>query len=376
MKTKLLIVAVLFFSLFTQSCQKEDIDTPTEESVLPSRFKVDIPSSISNYSSLKSGSILKSAKGDTIKGDSIYQNLRTFVAIGEGASDIVQELITSIAVYRINKPMTVSFESEDDHRVKNLIVKENVNFNGRAWKYMLTIYDAASLANPDSGKAIQIFWNTSPIEGISILKPYNINRTKDSSMPDAMFRIEYSEVADQSYDSHMIVDIAGLPLADPKVEPYSIKSLSMFVGKKGDIIDVYGNSNHPNARFFTEDQGFDWAFVASANENKNISVAEVGLPPCNLASTSRQVLLNDYSIKKVLTDQINEWFMQIFGLRPNSNDLASYLKNADAPGFFTHRGFVQAGTAPNTDYDPLISRIANLTPYSPKAVSELTINFK
>jgi hypothetical protein len=313
---------------------------------------------------------------DTLKGNAIYLNLVTFVAVGEGAADIVQDIIGGIAMYHINKPMTFTFESDDDHRVKNLVVKENATYNGKSWKYMMTISDAASVTNPDSGKALQIFWNPSPIEGVAILKPYNIDRSKNTNMPDALFRIEYSEIADQKYDSHMVIDIAGLPLPAANIEPYAINNLKMFVGKKGDNIDVYGNSDHPNANFFTHNKGFNWAFVASGSISKNISTAEVGLPPCNLAETSREVLLQDYSIKNVLTDQVNEWFLQYFGVRPHADDLAAYLKNADAPGFFNKNGFVQAGTAPNADYAPFVNRIGSLVPYSPKSVSDFTINFK
>lgn len=366
--TNLAIAAILFLgSFFIQSCQKDEIAT-TDQTILPSKFKVEIPNSISNQSSLKS------ASSDTLKGNAIYMNLCTFVAVGEGAADIVQHIIAGIAIYHINKPMVVTFESDDDHRTKNLVVKENAEYKGRTFKYMLTIYDAGSVANADSGKAMQIFWNTSPLEGIAILKPYNIDRIKNANETNAIFSIEYSEVADQNYDSHMIVDIAGLPL--PEQDTYAIKSLRMYVGKKGDNVDVYGNTDHPNATFFTKDKGFDWAFVASASVSKNISTAEVGLPPCTLNETSRNVLLKDYSIKQVLTDQVNDWFLQHFGIRPNSSDLAAYLKNADAPGFFNRNGFVQAGTAPNADYTPLVTRIGSLVPYSPKSVSELEISFK
>lgn len=374
MNTKLAIAVILFLgSFFIQSCQKEEIVSPTENIILPERFKVDIPSSISSSTSLKSGSIMDANNADTLKGNAIYLNLITFVAVGEGAADIVQHIIGGIAMYHINKPMTFTFESDDDHRVKNLVVKENATFNGKTWKFMMTISDAASISNPDSGKALQIFWNPSPIEGVAILKPYNIDRSKNTNMPDALFRIEYSEIADQNYDSHMIVDMAGLPLSD--LNMYAIKNLRMFVGKKGDIVDVYGNSDHPNARFFTQDKGFNWAFVASGSATKNISTAEVGLPPCDLNESSRKVLLQDYSIKSVLTEQVNEWFLQ-FGVRPHPEDLSAYLKNADAPGFFNKNGFVQAGTAPNADYAPFVTRIGSLTPYSPKSIGSISINFK
>ena len=364
--------ALLVIALLIQSCDK--LDQPKDTGILPARFKVDVPSALSSDNTVVKSSLLKSAKADTVKGDDIYGMLKLFVAIGEGAGDVVQGIIGAIAIYHIDKPMTLSYESNDDHRIKNLVVAENPSYDGRNWEYVLTITDATSENNADGGKALQIFWNRSPIEGIAIIKPYNCNRIKDALSLDAAYKIEYSEVPADGYDTHMIVDIAGLPLSN--TDQFAIKSLKMFVGKKGNFVDVYGNTNHPNAKFFTSTTGFDWAFVASGLADTNIGVAEVGLPPSTLDNSTRTVLLGDYSIKNVLTTQINEWFLQTFGVRPNADDLSKLLKNADAPGFFSEGGFIQAGTSPDPKYAPLVSRISDLTPYNPKLLNDLTIQFK
>jgi hypothetical protein len=377
MKTTRLILstAILMFTLMFQSCEKTDLDKTNENGILPERFKIDIPSSISNDTKVKS-SLLKSAQGDTIKGNEIYQLLNLFVAVGEGAGDIVQGIIGAIVIYHIDKPMTVTYVSNDDNRTKNIVVIENAAYAGKSYEYELTITDALSEGNADGGKALQIFWNRSPISGVAIVKPYNCNRVKDGNNPNAILRIEYSEEGTAEYDSYMIVDIDGLPLADPKSDQFSISTLKMFVGKKGDIVDVYGNSNHPNAKFFTQQTGFNWAFVASGNDKEDYAVAEVGLPPSTLDNSTRKVLLGDYSIKNVLTEQINEWFFLTFGIHPDANDLSNYLKNADAPGFFSNSGFVQAGTSPDAKYSTLVTRISNLAPYNPKLINDLTIDFK
>lgn len=377
MKTKsiILYVAIAVFAIMMESCQKET-DTQKNGVVLPSRFKVAIPTSLTNGQSLKSTLIIKNGDADSAKGNDIYANLNTFIAVGKGAGDIVENIIGAIALYKIEKLKTVTYEGGDDHRIKSMVVSENAAYQGRIWEYMLTVVDAASVTNPDSGKALQVFWNNSPIEGIAILKPYNIDRTHNLSALETVFDIEYSEVATMDYDTHMIVEIAGFPMPDAKSEPYAIKSLKMFVGKKGENVDVFGNSNHPNAKFFTQSIGFDWAFVASGADDKNIAVAEVGLPPSNLDNSTRSVLLNDYSIKKVFTQQVNDWFYQLYKVYPDSTQLSKYLHNADAPGFFNSNGFIQAGTAPNADYNQLVSRIGDLTPYNPKAVNDLQILFK
>jgi len=100
------------------------------------------------------------------------------------------------------------------------------------------------------------------------------------------------------------------------------------------------------------------------------------LPPSGLDEDSRNVLLKDYSIKNVLTEEINAWFLDAFGFRPDSTDLAGYLQNADAPGYFAEHGFVQGGTSPGSEYDDLVEQIQELAPYNPKEVNELAIDFQ
>lgn len=377
MKTLRIIfsVSLIVVALFIQSCQKNETNSPqTDTGILPARFKVDIPASLSSAATkTKSAS---STNADTLKGNGIYQNLNTFIAVGEGAGDIVENIIKAIAFYKIDRPMVLSYQSNDDKRVKNLVVKENLEYNGRTWRYMLTITDAASEGDTDGGKAMQIFWNPSPIEGIAILRPYHIDRDKNKASLDAVFRIEYSEVASVEYDSHMIIDIANLPMPDARIDQFAMHSLKMFVGKKGNNVDVYGNSDHPNAKFFTESTGFDWAFTASGLSAENIGVAEVGIPPSTLDNSTRKVLLEDYSIKNVLTGQINKWFYDAYGVHIDATDLSKYLQNADAPGYFDNSGFIQAGKSPDIRYDALASRIKLLTPFNPKSVNELTIDFK
>jgi hypothetical protein len=322
---------------------------------------------------------MKSASGtesDTLNGNELYAQLNTFIAVGEEAADIVQDIIFAIAVYDIDEPMVLSFQSDDDNRVKNLEVVENVSYDSRAWEFMMTITDAESEAETDEGKALQIFWNQNPIEGIALLKPYNIDRRNDSQWNETVFKIEYSEVETEVYSSYMAIEIADLPMEEWGHNPFAMNSLKMFVGKAGDRIDVYGNSDHPNARFFTENTGFSWAFVASGFESLDIGVAELGLPPSSLDEDDREVLLKEYAIKNVLTEEINEYFLDIYGIRPDSSDLANYLRNADAPGFFDKEGFIQGGTSPGNDYDELINSIQALSPFNPSEVNKLEILFQ
>jgi hypothetical protein len=372
MKTKNLILSFfVVFALLMQSCQQDPEPIVSSDSILPSNFSVDIPKSISSDNTKH----LKNTKADSLSGRDVYMNLSLFIHVGESAAQITEDIIKAIRVHQINRPMSLSYEG-DDHRTKNLTVIENSPFNGVTWTYQLTITDAQSEGNEDGGNAMQVFWNPSPIQGIALLKPYNIDRTNSADAGNATYRIEYSEAGEHGYDASMIVSIAGIELSDPQVDPYSINALKMFVGKKGDIVDVYGNSNHPNAKFFTDDTGFSWAFVASGNESSDIAVAEVGLPPHTLDETNRTVLLEDYSIKNVFTEQITEWFLDTYGIAPDQESLSMYLQNADAPGFFDTDGFIQGGTSPGDEYTDLLSNIQILAPYNPKSVNDMVIVFK
>lgn len=317
------LATILTTSVLFTSCEKDPDVNIQDGSVLPETFGVDIPKAISQESST-----LKSAQVDTLRGNIIYHHLRTFIHVGDAGGEMVREIIHAISSYNINKAMSFSFEGEDDGRTKNLEVIENVSFDGETWEFQLTITDADSEANPDGGKAIQIFWNRNPVNGIAILKPYNIDRNTEEKMSEAIFRINYNEEGTQDYDVYMMVYVTGLPLENPLDNPYSMSTMKMFAGRTGDIVDVYGNSNHPNATFFNSNSGFNWAFVASGDRESDIGVAEIGLPPGNLDDPSRSTLLGYYSIKNVFT-------RQLYDVWPNldSASVEAYLYNTEAPGF-------------------------------------------
>ncbi|MEZ5072050.1 MAG: hypothetical protein R2751_14115 [Bacteroidales bacterium] len=168
----------------------------------------------------------------------------------------------------------------------------------------------------------------------------------------------------------MIVSIAGLPSVDPLLAPFAMDGMKMFVGKTGDVVDVYGNSSHPNAKFLTEKVGYNWAFVASGSDSENIAVAEVGLPLSSLDADDRETLLVENSVYNVLYNEVKTVW-------PDASDeiLNAWLSNTDAPGFFDEDGFVKGGEAPGDDYLPLIERIQGLSPYNPLEIATLEIAF-
>lgn len=356
------LAGVLFFT----ACDTDPFSGGNDNSILPEKFSVDIPDAISQNIAAK-----KSVAIDTMKGNDIYEHLTFFINVGEGAAEIVEGIIWSIRIYDIDRVKTLTYVSDEDGRVKNMVVEAAPEFEDRVWDYGLTITDAESEGNDDGGKALQIFWNESPRAGIALLKPYNINREDDFEAAEAMFRIDYSEEGEMGYDAHMIVSIAELPMVDPLLEPFSMNSMKMFVGKDGDFIDVYGNSSHPNAKLLTTTTGYNWAFVASGEERRDVACAEVGLPLSTLDATGREVLLEEHSIKNVFTREVKTVW-------PYASDelLNAWLTNTEAPGYFDENGFVQGGVAPSEEYSDVESRIIGLSPYNPKSVNNLEIVFK
>ena len=363
---KLRFISGMFFvalALTFTACEKNPVTTGEDESVLPQTFKVDIPDAISREASTK-----KSATVDTLKGKLVYLHLGNFINIGEEAADIVQEIIESLKQYHINQAMSFSFEG-DDGRTKDLVVVENSEYDGHTWEFELTISDADG--EHAEGIALQVFWNRDPVEGIALLMPYNCDRNKFEHFGEAKFRIDYNSAGDRNYDAWMMVQAADLPDVNPLVDPYAMKTLKMFVGKEGNYVDVYGNSDHPNARFFTMKVGFNWAFVASGQADEDIAAAEVGLPPSNLDEPSREVLLGYYSVHDVLMRQIKQLWP---GIDPPILD--AYLMNTEAPAFFDHHGFVAGGDMPGDEWTPLVNRVNVLSPYNPKEIHNLEIHFK
>ncbi len=363
----LTLIVLVTLLLFAASCD-DSIDTPSPgASILPERFSVDVPQSIANPDALSGRTAGRTE--DDLNGNEIYELLSLFIHVGEESGKLAEAIIGGISVH-VDQAFFLSYQSDDDGRVKNLTVVEGASYEGVDYEFSLTITDAESEDNADGGKAMQVFWDNTLIKGVAIIKPYNVDRIKEVSAGDAIYRIEYSEDS-ENYDAQMIVTIDNLPLANPLDDPYSISTLKMFVGRSGEVVDVFGNSHHPNAAFFTDTKGFNWAFVASGIHDGNIGVAEVGLPPGNLDSNDRTILLVEHSLKNVFTDQILTAFPDI-----DQSLIDQYLHNTEAPGYFNSNGFIQGGTSPDAIFDPLVDRIGDLVPYNPADIAALEIVFE
>jgi hypothetical protein len=362
-------IVVLAGAIFFTACEN-NFDGPgldDENSILPEELTVEIPGAlVEDVSSLKAAPVV-----DTLKGREIYGHLRFFIHTGDHAAHLVRHIIYGIRRYNIDQVKSVTFVSEDDGRIKNLVVVESPEFEGRTWEYGLTITDAESEGEEDGGIGMQVFWmHRNPKEGISLVKPYYLDMTLEREWAKAMYRVDYSAAGELGYDRHMIVSIADLPDIDPLLAPFAMDGMKMFVGKKGDKVDVFGNSSHPNAKFLTEKVGYNWAFVASASVDNDVAVVELGLPLSTVDSDSREVLLEENSIYNVLYNEVKT-------IWPHASDdiLEAWLANTEAPGYFDANGFIKGGEAPGDEFLPLVDRIADLTPYNPKAIANLEINF-
>ncbi len=379
-----LFILLLASTLIFNACKKDTDDTTeTEEksNILPVSFKVDIPDAISNENASNTKS-LKSMHNDStvISGDSLYEHLTNFIHIGEEASDIVNDIINSIYSLNIDQPLSTQFQGEDDGRTKNLDITADETFDNAIWDYKLQITDADMESAADGGIALVVFWNNNPIKGIAIINPYYCNYNSNNLwLKSVRYKINYAEgtATNNNYESTMEVTITGFPMAPAYQETWALDKLKMFVGKKGDYIDVYGSSNHPNAMIFTNNTvGYNYSFIASGHSVLDIGTAKLALPPSDSDISDGNTILRNYSIKKVLTDETIAYFEQNYSVTYDSTDVAPYLANAEAPAFFDNNGFVSAKTVPGsntTEYNAIADRLLALTPLTPLEIKNLSI---
>jgi hypothetical protein len=385
---------MLSLLIFVQCEENEDTGVDKQiDTVLPSNFKVDIPDALSNTTQLKSASLKSTTGNDTIKGQDVYKHMNHFIHIGETAADVVNEIIQGIVKYDLGEDMEVTYTSNEDSREKRLVVEENVSFEDNKWEHQLTIYDVESEGNEDEGKAMQVFWNSDPINGIALIKPYNLDRDNNAAAGDAMYRINYSEKGENGYNREMMVYIESFPHKDAD-DVYHMTNFKLFAGKKDDYIDVIGTSIHPDAYLFIVDQtGLAWTFIGSSDREADKGVAQVSLPPHKLDEPNRATLLETYSMYNVMYSQAEEIIMnklveeygQAWVDRASEKDwfqdtlqnyIEPYMSEVKSPGYFHNGEFKAAGTAPSDDYNPLVGRLDALDPYNPKTVNSLSLSFK
>ncbi|MEQ8925511.1 MAG: hypothetical protein RLO81_06830, partial [Fulvivirga sp.] len=201
---KLFISLFGLFALFTySSCDDEEETAVVNQIVVPESFTVDIPTSISSDAN---GGLTGRTDGDgdgIIEGNEIYQAVPFFIFIGEESARIIELIFPIAAALEQQNVQTLVYNSDDDGRDKEVTINRNVTRGGKNYAYELTTFDVQ-----DNAQALQMLWNTEPVEGIAIISPYQIDHTDDAE-PDALLRIDYTE-DDPDYEATMTVYISGI----------------------------------------------------------------------------------------------------------------------------------------------------------------------
>jgi hypothetical protein len=362
------ILVILTVMALLVSCKKTDDseknqNTSISATLLPEKVVVDIPSAISSDQvQTKSGT-----NGDTLKGGDIYNHLRTFINVGEKSAELIGEIISAIRSYGLNNAMEFTFTSKEDGRQKKCVIVEGITYNDKKYQYKLTITDSSEYA-------MQVLWNTKPVEGIAILNPYNINRNELKT--GALYMLEYGDSTLATYDKFMVVSIMNWPV----IGVYGLNNLKLFVGKKGDKVEIYGNSNHPKAVFFdiSKTDGVSYSFTARADQTNDIAVVNLALPGTSITTVDR--IFEDFSITKVFETEMHTVWDPFAGGNPIlllyiDNTIDRLLVNAQIPGYFNQSGFIGCGTNIPQGFSNEFVNLSGLKPYIPNDIKNLKIEF-
>ena len=361
MKKIIPFLPLLLVASFIFSCvEDEPIQEPVEVE-FPESFSVDIPPSIS---SSRTGGLNGRLEGDgdgIIEGHDIYQSVPFFINIADESGKIIEFIVVIGKALETYQVTTYNFVSDDDGREKNITINHNVTKGGVDYEYEMLVYDVT-----DDALALQMLWNTNPVDGVAILQPYNIDRVKNVDAPNAMLKIEYSE-NDSDYDATMLVSISGLVTVDNG----DIDNLKLFAGKKGDIVEVRGNSNHPNVHIIDPNfiGGRNYAFVGRGDEVNNIGVLNLALPP---SSVSTEEVFTNYNVHDVLQDEINT----VANLDQAIID--EILRETHSPAYFNEtEGFITSGVGNEpSGFSSTFIDLSELVPFAPISIRDLEINFE
>lgn len=360
MKKIIPYLVLILVTTFIYSCVEDEPIIETVEIEFPEKFSVDIPQSISTAAN---GGLNGRIEGDgdgIIEGNDIYQSVPFFIHIADESASILEFVLVVGAVFETFNVTTYDFVSEDDGRAKNITINHDVTKGGVSYQYEMLVYDVA-----DDVLAIQLYWNTAPVNGVAVLNPYNIDRIENADAPDAMLKIEYSE-SDADYDATMVVSISGLL----PVENGDIDNMKLFAGKKGDIVDVRGNSNHPNLVLFDANitTGRNYAFVGRGDDVKDIGVLKLALPPSNVTIED---VFTDYNIHDVLEDEINA----VANLDQAIID--EILRETHSPAYFNENdGFLTSGEGNEPDgFSNSFVDLSGMYPFVPVDIRDLEVDF-
>lgn len=373
MKTKSLKTNVfLLISMFFYGCNIGNND-PKPIIVVPTSFNVEIPNSLSPdyaFGNSRRSISMRMASSDTLfDGGAIYEGIRGYIAVGESGAKIVTEIMKVASALVAFNVTSLNYLGENDKRLKRLTLTQNASYLNVNYSFKMVIIDSLS-----GKKGLEVFWNNSPIDGIAILSPYYLDRDLENTKnPEALIRVDYSENTSTGYDKQMLVYITGLTTPNDG----DVNNLKMFAGLKGNLMDVYGNSNHPSITLFGLGNA-NYAFRAKTDISQDIAVAQVILPPSTVTSLNTSDISTKYSVKNI----ISNWGIKEYpalGTVEGLLFLNKYLQNTGAPGFFIKDlGFVSAEVPPTIsgfNFTNEIKDLSNLNFYIPNDIKNLSIGF-
>jgi len=359
-KPKILGAILLVLTILT-SCDQFNQEPLEEEEIeiIPDKVYVEIPSAICS-SELED-------RFKTMTGDSIYNYMRYFVYLSQNANSIVQKTYNRLLSIDNQGVLEYSFTGVDGV-TKNVIIRKNYPINGDSTYYYMEIYNRSY-----SDLALQSVWKLNPMKQIIVFQPSKLDQNEMTDHPNALVRIEY-QIHPEGIDYDTLSSTFIYGLSDTIAHIYTPDNILLSIGKKGNMIDLIGSTNNPNAYFFDTNYtgGRNWTFFAKADNAKNIACAQIALPPSWLENIEN--IFVDYSIKNVLADEIrisnpefaNLTDIELFtmaGINP---------EELESPGYFNSEGFISAGPNIPPGYENL-NNFELFVPYIPKTVRDSTI---
>ncbi len=356
MKTnKLLIILVLIAGIMGSSCSKKK-----KGDIVPDDMDIDLSDAISVPDLEKKGFIYE----DTIvSGRDLYQKLRTLIYYGDNAGTVMNRYLSILDQYEITGPTIFSFINDQDGKTKYVVVTDKVNFLNQIWDYFMLITDEFD------GAAMALYWSENPKKAIAILRPKGMN-ANSTFLRNAWVWIEYNE-SDQIFDRTMLIQLTDM---DSTSLNYMSK-LKMFIGQKGDIAYIYGNTIHPVEYLVDASlaRGRSWSFKAKNNIKLDIAVAKCALPPSTMTLDEMPNIWTTYSMDVVLKEEIETAYVNA-----TPAEIDFYVNNAIGLAYFIGPpGFVSNNLdiPENPGFTSSFLDMAGLEPWAPIDVFNMIISF-
>lgn len=348
---------VLLFAcvLLLTNCGKDD--APTISINFPESLVIDIPGAISANTGPLTGRT--SGDGDgLVEADEIYESLRTYINVGEKSAEFMQTALQLGEQLDKEDVTILDFISEFDEREKRIELFNNVRREGFSYEYELLMFDLEA-----NEWALQLLWNSDPVEGVGVIRPFHFDRNEDDAR-GAFVRIDYTELSEE-YDIEMNVAISDREV----VENGDVSSMKFFVGQKGNIVELWGNTHHPDIIIADKNvtTGRNYAFVARGDQLLNLAVVKLALPPSTYTSND---VFEKYSVMNVLQEEIEN------GGITDLTEIAAILKDAQSPAYYDQIGFIVAGenNLPGNFEEEFVD-LSGFAPYVPQDIKNLSVGF-